>query len=197
MPIFLNLFAVVDGAGSKPSLGEEAMLVAYSEANRYWSAASGLVFPMAYQTYTINYQFSFGDPFNCGLGPGDKQSQRIVNALQMDTLKYVRQFYVGTSLFINVFFVWELKSFQEDTRPRGATLGHQTIALADDKDRLGLVLAHEIGHGLLGPGHADEEGNLMNADVDHQGAHLTSSQLTRIKQEYTRRSSGAPGGWQV
>jgi hypothetical protein len=104
------------------------------------------------------------------------------------------RFYEQTSLFVNVFFMWKISSGREDEIVRGVTLDSQTILMdTTGKDIAGLALAHEIGHALMGPGHVNEEGNLMHSDLTFAGPNLNTEQRTRIRAAYNMRSTGAPG----
>jgi hypothetical protein len=194
MPVYMNMFAVVDGSGNKPKYGEGTMTKIYGTANRYLAAAAGLVMPWAYQPYTLNYKFSFGNPVQGPSKVGDPRCAALTSMLMQETSGWLRQFYEQTSLFVNVFFMWEISSGYEDVIVRGVTLNSQTV-LIDTKEAAigGLALAHEIGHALMGPGHVEEEGNLMNSDLTYAGTRLNREQLTKMRNAYGARSTGAPG----
>lgn len=194
MPIYMNMFAVTDSAGNKPKFGERGMTETYSTANRYLSAAAGLVVPWASRPYTLKYNFSFGNPIAGPLTADDPRAKALVSMVKQDTSAYVRQFYEQTSLFVNVFFVWEIFGGRDDMVVRGVALDSQTILLdTREKDIAGLALAHEMGHALMGPGHVNEEGNLMHLDLTFAGTRLNQTQLAKMRNAYAQRSSGAPG----
>jgi hypothetical protein len=195
MPVYMNMFAVVDGSGNKPKYGEETMTGIYATANRYLAAAAGLVMPWAYEPYTLKYKFSFGNPVQGPTKVGDPRCSILTSMLRQETSGWLRQFYEQTSLFVNVFFVWKISNgYDEDVIVRGVTLNSQTVLIDTTEAAIGgLALAHEIGHALMGPGHVDEEGNLMHSDLTFAGPRLNTQQLTKMRDAYGKRTTGAPG----
>jgi len=76
----------------------------------------------------------------------------------------------------NVFFVWK---FQYDN-VLGITHNRRNISIKDFPQPLDQLLAHELGHTLLGSAHSDDPQNLMYPASSRNALNLTSGQIITI-----------------
>ncbi len=197
MPVLLNMFFVKDAAGRKPSYGERTILNAVEEANSVLlkDKTRGFSFPPAGKPVALNYGVSFGDPINCGAEFGDEIGRKLIDNLYADTLGFAKFRRDRGPPAVNVFFVWKLK-FADLPPPDGVTMDYRTVLVCNWSERLGLALAHELGHVLLGTSpslHNDVYGDFMNRNVMQSKGEVPDGLRSRMKAMYTKRAGGAPG----
>jgi hypothetical protein len=166
---------------------------ASAEANEILSKI-GITFPLASEPYALSYKTSFGDPVNCGTKKGDDLGQKVLEALYRDNDKYAERCLKGPPA-INVFCVWAIKFADPAKPPDGVTLNYRTILLCNRTGRLGLALAHELGHALLGAYHSQSPGNLMFGDLREASGEVSDIQTKRMHSSYAFRTGGGVG-WQ-
>jgi hypothetical protein len=192
MPVFMNMFFVKDAAGHKPKFGVNTMKQGASEANRILTEKAAISFPLATEPFALSYDVDFGDPVNCGKEVGDEAGAKILGNLYRDKAGYAARCLKGRPA-VNVFCVWGLKFNDPNQPPDGVTLDYRTILLCNRSGNLGLALAHELGHVLIGKSHTQSRGNLMFGTVEGAGEQISDHQISVMKARYKNRLTGAEG----
>ena len=192
MPVYLNMYFVKDAAGRKPSFGVNTMKDAAKEANRILTEKANISFPLASEPYVLSYGIAFGDPIDCGDVVGNNKGKVILEHLYRDKAGFATA-RLKERIAVNVFCVWSLKFADPSKPPDSLTLDHRTILLTNRSNKMGLALAHELGHVLIGKTHTQSSGNLMYGDIREVGEQVSDRQRAVMQGVYKNRAEGTEG----